>query len=280
MSQQLNLQAHLICIYGSQLFRRAVLRKFIRKLEVSSLWACQKFNEDLLKAAHCFQVKSCARFYRLRNFGGFRTLFGRVPSRLHPCKGKKAPSSRPPYWFPGSAVGLQPIWHQVKASRWESLSLVLWVSGSWPVESSGGGRSSPVRLAPGERQRRWAQWAQVVPVQTRVHQVRGVSAAQQVLSPAPLTLCMLLHIKPSTWDEKQQVPHASHPSALRNVRSRSRELPPAPAPAVYLLRVLGVSEEEDEERRFPARFIHCHHDIPLKSHALEESNKDADRIQN
>lgn len=109
-----------------------------------------------------------------------------------------------------------------------------------------------------------------MPVQTRVHQVRGVSAAQQVLSLAPDPP----HIKPSTWDGKQQVPHASHPSALQNMRSRSRELPPAPAmaPAAYLLRVLVVSEKEDEEHLVshscPARYISCHIDKPLKLHAL------------
>ncbi len=178
MSQQLNLWGHVICIKPYLWLMTVsvwVLHSFIRTFRGISIWARQEFNGDLLKAAHCFQVESCARFHRLRNFGGFRMLLDGFPWVCTHWKGEKSSFLPASSWFLVSAVGLQPIWHQVKASRWESLSLVLWVSGSWPVE----------RLAPGERQSRWSQWAQVVPVQTRVHQVRGVSAAQQVLSPAP-----------------------------------------------------------------------------------------------
>lgn len=182
MSQQLNLQGHLICIKPYLWPVSVFFVHSLGCLEVSPFRARQKFKGHLLKAAHCFQVESCARFHRLRNFGGFRMLLDGFPCVCTHWKKKKSSFLPASSWFLGSAVGLQPIWHQVKASRWESLSLVLWVSGSWPVE----------RLAPGERQSRWSQWAQVVPVQTRVHQVRGVSVAQQVLSPAPRPSVFLL----------------------------------------------------------------------------------------
>lgn len=100
-----------------------------------------------------FKSRSVADFTGYAIFEDFE-CFWTSSLTFAPTERKKSSFLPASSWFLSSAVGLQPIWHQVKASRWESLSLVLWVSGSWPVESSGGGRFSPVRLAPGERQSR------------------------------------------------------------------------------------------------------------------------------
>ncbi len=140
------------------------LHSFIRTFRGITISGSSEIQWTSFKGGPLFSSRKLCQISPLTQFWRISNAFGRVPLRLHPLKEKKKSSFLPASsWFLGSAVGLQPIWHQVKASRWESLSLVLWVSGSWPVE----------RLAPGERQSRWSQWAQVVPVQTRVHQVRG-----------------------------------------------------------------------------------------------------------
>ncbi len=178
MSQQLNLWGHVICIKPYLWLMTVsvwVLHSFIRTFRGISILGSSGIQWRSFKGSPLFSSRKLCQISPLTQFWRILNAFGWVPLSLHPLKGEKSSFLPASSWFLVSAVGLQPIWHQVKASRWESLSLVLWVSGSWPVE----------RLAPGERQSRWSQWAQVVPVQTRVHQVRGVSAAQQVLSPAP-----------------------------------------------------------------------------------------------
>ncbi len=225
------------------------------RLEVSPFRARQKFNGHLLKAAHCFQVESCARFHRLRNFGGFRMLLDGFPCVCtHWKKKKKAPSSQP---LPGSSALQWVFSPSGTKSRPADGSLYPWCCGcqavglwrDWPLVRDRAVDHNGLRLCLFRHEStRWG----------------GLSGTAGI-EPGPPTLCIPPHIKPSTWDGKQQVPHASHPSALRNMRSRSRE------PAAYLLRVLGVSEEEDEKHlshSSPARIICCHIDKPLKLHAL------------
>lgn len=163
-------------------------------------------------------MESCARFHRLRNFGGRLDRFPCV------CTHWREKKLLPPSLFLvprlciGSSAHLAPSQGQqmgVFIPRVVGVrQLACGEIGPWwetePLITMGSGCACSDTSPPGD----------------------GGLSGTAGIEPAPLTPCIPPYIKPSTWDGTQQVPHASHPSALRNARSRSWELPPD----VYLLR--------------------------------------------
>lgn len=175
----------------------------------------------LFSGGELCQISQVTQFWR---------TFGQVSLCLHPLKGKKAPSSQPLprssalHWvFSPSGTKSRPADGSLYPSCCGCQAVGLWrvataadqTLSDWPLVRDRAVDHNGLRLC-----------------LFRHESGDGGLSGTAGIEPAPLTPCIPPYIKPSTWDGTQQVPHASHPSALRNARSRSWELPPD----VYLLR--------------------------------------------
>ncbi len=208
MSQQLNLWGHLICIKPYLWLMTVsvwVLHSFIRTVRGITILGSSGIQWRSFKGSPLFSSRKLCQISPLTQFWRILNAFGWVPLSLYPLKGGK--KLLPPSLFLIPRLCNRSSAHLAPSQGQQMGVFIPGVVGVWqlacgeigpwwetePLITMGSGCACSDTSPPGE----------------------GGLSGTAGIEPGPPTLFIPPHIKPSTWDGKQQVPHASHPSVLQ-----------------------------------------------------------------